>query len=54
MSGDPTPENFAEIAEPILNGVDLIVDLEQESSEKKSSSTIIKLGAGGQFEFIRK
>jgi L-threonylcarbamoyladenylate synthase len=54
ISGEHTPENFSEISEYILNGVDLIIDLEQESSEKKSSSTIIKLGAGGQFEFIRK
>jgi len=54
ISGEHTPENFLEISEYILNGVDLIIDLEQESSEKKSSSTIIKLGAGGQFEFIRK
>jgi L-threonylcarbamoyladenylate synthase len=54
MSGEATPTNFSEISEHILNGVDLIIDLEQDSSEKKSSSTIIKLGAGGQFEFIRK
>ena len=54
MSGEATPANFSEISEHILNGVALIVDLEQDSSEKKSSSTIIKLGAGGQFAFIRK
>jgi L-threonylcarbamoyladenylate synthase len=54
ISGEHTPENFSEISEYILNVVDLIIDLEQESREKKSSSTIIKLGAGGQFEFIRK
>ena len=54
ISGQATPANFNEIAEEIINGVDLIIDLEQDSNEQKQSSTIIKLGAGGQFEFIRK
>jgi L-threonylcarbamoyladenylate synthase len=54
ISGEPTPSNFSKISEEILNGVDYVVDLEQESMEEKQSSTIIKLGAGGQFSFIRK
>jgi L-threonylcarbamoyladenylate synthase len=54
ISGQATPANFNEIAEEIINGVDLVIDLEQESNEKKQQSTIVKLGAGGQFAFIRK
>jgi L-threonylcarbamoyladenylate synthase len=54
ISGQATPANFNEIAEEIINGVDLVIDLEKESNEKKQQSTIVKLGAGGQFAFIRK
>lgn len=54
ISGEPTPLNFSQISVEILNGVDYVVDLEQENTEEKQSSTIIKLGAGGQFSFIRK
>lgn len=54
ISGEPTSSNFSKISEKIINGVDYVVDLEQENLEEKQSSTIIKLGAGGQFAFIRK
>ncbi|OAQ41742.1 translation factor Sua5 [Pedobacter psychrophilus] len=54
ISGEPTPANFSKISEEIIDGVDYVVDLEQENLEEKQSSTIIKLGAGGQFAFIRK
>ncbi|MBK0383228.1 threonylcarbamoyl-AMP synthase [Pedobacter sp. SD-b] len=54
ISGEPTPFNFFQISDEILNGVDYVVDLEQESTEEKQSSTIIKLGAAGQFAFIKK
>jgi len=54
ISGEPTPLNFLQISEKIINGVDYVVDLEKENTEEKQSSTIIKLGAGGQFSFIRK
>lgn len=54
ISGEPTPANFSEISQEILEGVDYVVDLEQESMEKKQPSTIMKLEASGQFSFIRK
>ncbi len=54
ISQEPTPYNFAEISDEILEGVDYVVDLEQTSSEKKQSSTIMKLEANGKFAFIRK
>lgn len=54
LSGEPTPANFSEISQQIIEGVDYIVDLEQENSFKKQSSTIMKLEPDGKFAFIRK
>lgn len=54
VSGQPTPKFFDEISDEIKDAVAYIVDLEQENSTPKQPSTIVKLGAGGQFEFIRK
>ena len=54
VSGQPTPLFFDEIDEDIKEAVDYVVDLEQENRTPKKPSTIVKLGAGGQFEFIRK
>ena len=54
ISGQPTPLFFDEISEEIKSQVDYIVNLEQEDQHPKKPSTIVKLGSGGQFEFIRK
>ena len=54
ISGEPTPTNFSKIDQKIISGVDYVVDLEQESSEIKQTSTIMKLEVDGQFTFIRK
>lgn len=54
ISGEPAPAIFAEISPEILDAVDYVVDWEQELYTPKKASTIMKLGAGGQFSFIRK
>lgn len=54
ISGEPTPKFFDEISDDVKEAVDYIIDLEQESRTPKQPSTIVKLGSGGQFEFIRK
>ena len=54
ISGFPTPSFFDEIDEKIKEAVDYVVDWEQELREAKKASTIIKLGSGGQFSFLRK
>lgn len=54
VSGEPTPLFFDEIAEEIKEAVDYVVNLEQQNHTPKKPSTIVKLGSGGQFEFIRK
>ncbi|MDB5012191.1 MAG: threonylcarbamoyl-AMP synthase, partial [Daejeonella sp.] len=45
---------FDNISPDILNGVDLIVDFEQDSRSEGKPSTIMKLEADGKFKFIRK
>jgi len=51
ISGEPTPKSFSEISLPILEGVDYVVNLEQDKITDKSS-TILKL-VGNTIEVIR-
>lgn len=51
ISGEPTPKSFSEISNPILEGVDYIVNLEREKITTKSS-TIIKI-VGEDIQVIR-
>lgn len=54
VSGQPSPQNFSEVSEEIINGVDYVVNLEQHDTSLKKPSTIMRLDAGGRFEFIRR
>lgn len=54
LSGQTAPANFSEISQEILDGVDHVVDWEQEVMETKTPSTIMKLEPDGRFVFIRK
>lgn len=54
LSGEPAPKFFDDISDAIKDGVDYIVDWEQELRVAKKPSTIMKLSPGGQFSFIRK
>jgi len=51
LSGESTPKSFSEISLPILEGVDYVVNLEQDKITDKSS-TILKL-VGNDIEVIR-
>ena len=51
ISGESTPKSFSEISLPILEGVDYVVNLEQDKITDKSS-TILKL-FGNDIEVIR-
>lgn len=53
ISGTPTPTNFDEISAEIKNGVDYIVKYRQDDTTKAKSSSIIKLGKGGEIKIIR-
>jgi L-threonylcarbamoyladenylate synthase len=54
ISGQPSPLNFSEIAEEVKSGVDYVVDLRQEESNRNSPSTIIRLKMNGEIKFIRR
>lgn len=54
ISGEPSPGQFNDISDSIRNGVDHIVNWEQNSSINMKPSTIMKLEPGGRFTFIRK
>lgn len=54
FSGQPSPKTFNEIDPGIIEGVDYVVNYQQENPEEGVASTIIKLGPSGQFQLIRK
>jgi len=54
ISGKPSPQYFSQIDEAIIDGVDYVVDLDQDSMEIKTPSTIMRLAPNGSFEFIRR
>ncbi|UEG52374.1 threonylcarbamoyl-AMP synthase [Mucilaginibacter daejeonensis] len=54
ISGQPSPQNFGQIAPEIIEGVDLVVDVDQHDTSVKRPSTIMRLSADGAFEFLRK
>jgi len=54
LSGKPSPAIFDDIDETFLNGVDYVVNWEQDDRKEKKPSTIMKLEPGGLFSFIRK
>jgi L-threonylcarbamoyladenylate synthase len=54
ISGKPSPQYFSQIASEIIDGVDYVVDLEQQNMEIKTPSTIMRLAPDGRFEFIRR
>jgi L-threonylcarbamoyladenylate synthase len=53
ISGEKQANCFAEISQEIKNSVDHIVNLRQDESEPKQSSTIIKLDPSGLIKIIR-
>lgn len=53
ISGEKTPESFAQISPEILNGVDYVVNLHRSKSTSKPSA-IIKLSNSGIVKVIRK
>lgn len=54
ISGQPSPQNFSQISDEIINGVDYVVNLDQHDLSIKKPSTIMRLEPDGKFEFIRK
>jgi L-threonylcarbamoyladenylate synthase len=54
ISGQPSPQNFGQIAPEIIDGVDHVVDVDQHDTAAKRPSTIMRLAPNGSFEFLRK
>lgn len=54
ISGQPSPQNFSQVSDEIINGVDYVVNLDQHDLSIKKPSTIMRLEPDGKFEFIRK
>ena len=54
ISGEASPQYFAQVAQEIIDGVDYVVDIDQHDMEIKTPSTIMRLAPDGKFEFIRR
>ncbi len=54
ISGQPSPQNFSQVSDEIINGVDYVVNLDQHDLSIKKPSTIMRLEPDGKFKFIRK
>ena len=54
LSGQPSPKNFSEISQDVINGVDYVVEFEQDDLTERKASTIMKLEPDGRFAFIRR
>jgi L-threonylcarbamoyladenylate synthase len=53
ISGQASPQNFAQISPVIIEGVDYVVDVDQHDLSVKKPSTIMRIDPSGMFEFIR-
>ncbi|HVW97740.1 MAG TPA: L-threonylcarbamoyladenylate synthase [Mucilaginibacter sp.] len=54
ISGRPSPQYFSQIEQEIIDGVDYVVNIDQQEKEIKTPSTIMRLAPDGKFEFLRK
>jgi len=53
LSGKPSPQNFGDVEEHVLEGVDFIVKYRREELSIPEAAGIIRLGVGGQVEVIK-
>jgi len=53
VAGKPSPVQFHNIAQEIIDGVDYVVPMEAEGEPTGKPSSIIMVGAGGQVKVIR-
>ena len=52
--GQPSPSKFEDISSEIVDGVEYILKNPKGENKNPQPSQIVKLGLGGEFEFIRK
>ncbi len=53
ISGEETPESFAEISKEIIEAVDYVVPRQLERGSSGRASQILKVGLGGEIKIIR-
>ena len=53
LSGEPSPQTFADIPDAIRNAVDYVCLSRQRDTSRHEPSAIIKLGPGGEVKVIR-
>jgi len=53
ISGEPTPRNFVQISQAIIDAVDYVVQYRQDDLSEPAPSSIIKLGPGSLVKVIR-
>ena len=54
LSGKPSPENFGDIENPVIEAVDFVVNYRQDDRQKFNPSPVIKLEKNGTIQIIRK
>ena len=54
ISGEPTAQNYCDIAQEIIDAVDYVCWTRRQEHKPHKPSSIIKLGLGGEVEIIRK
>ncbi len=53
ISGEETPESFAEISKEIVDAVDYVVPRKLERGSSGKASQILKVGLGGEIKILR-
>lgn len=53
ISGKPTPATFAEISDEVRSAVDYICTSRRDETKPAAASTVMRLGAGGEFKILR-
>ena len=54
ISGEPAAQNYCDISQEILDGVDYICESRRQEHKPHGPSSIVKLGIDGQVKIIRK
>lgn len=53
ISGEPSPAVFPEISPEIISAVDYVVNYRRDDLTRRSASTVMRLGNGGEFKILR-
>lgn len=53
ISGKPSPAVFPEISPEIISAVDYVVNFRRDDLTRRSASTVMRLGNGGEFKILR-